>query len=214
MGKIDYFDEPPRADPESPGRRGQKKRVTAHRIFKAAVELMRKDGFDRVSVDQICERADVARATFFQHFSSKAALMDVFTDIVRQRIDDELEEKRLSPTEKLHFIADHLERLTRELGPIAPEMLSAFAAEPGGGFRVDDPESGVAQLIVAIVKEGQAEGSFAADWSPEEVAIGLVSAWVGVSKRRVRRPESCSDRLLHRMLDLLLSGLTPRGTNS
>ncbi len=210
MAKIDYFHQPLRADLEVSGRRGKKKRATAHRIFRSAIELMQKEGFDRVSIEQICERADVARATFFQHFSSKAALFDVFTEIVRERIEDELAEEALSPTEQLHLIVLHLERLTIELGPIAPDLLAAFVAGPGGGFRIDDPDTGMAQLIVGIVKRGQTEGSFDAKWSPEDVAIGLVSSWVGVSRHNMRRPDPWDGTPLRRMLDLFLSGLAPR----
>jgi AcrR family transcriptional regulator len=210
MATTSYFDEPPRADLEGLGRSGRKKRATAHRIFKSAIELMQKDGFDGVSIEQICRRADIARATFFQHFSSKAALMDVFTDIVRQRIEVELDEESLCPTGQLRLIVAHLNRLSAELGPVAPDLLTAFVAGPGGGFRVDDPETGLVELIVGIVKQGQSQGTFAADWSPEDVAIGLVSSWVGVSRHSVRQPQCWDGAPLTRMLDLFLSGLTPR----
>jgi AcrR family transcriptional regulator len=210
MAKTAYFNEPSRIDLDAPGRRGRKRRATAHRIFKSAIELMQKDGFNGVSIEQICERADVARATFFQHFSSKAALMSVFTDLVRQRIEDELAKELLAPTNQLRLIVEHLQQLTTELGPIAPDLLSAFVTEPGGGFRIDDPETGMVQLIVGIVKQGQAEGTITANWSPEEVAIGLVSAWVGVARHNVRPPECWDGAPLGRILDLFMSGLTPR----
>ena len=209
MSDTSYFDPPPGVDEETTGRRGRKKRATAHRIFKSAIELMQQDGYHGVSIEQICERADVARATFFQHFANKAALMGVFTDIVRQRIENELAMERLSPIEQLHLIVDHLHRLTEEIGPIAPDLLSAFIAEPGIGFRVDDPNAGVAELIVDIIKAGQADGSFAPKWSPEDVAISMVSSWVGVARNRaVYGPRESS--ALPGVLDLLLTGLKPR----
>jgi AcrR family transcriptional regulator len=213
MAPIRYFDAPERDDPEGSGRRGRKKRATAHRIFIAAVDLMQRDGFNGVSIEQICERADIARATFFQHFSSKSALMAIFSDIVRQRIESELAEADLAPLEQLRLIVEHLTRLTNELGPIAPDLLSAFVAEPGGGFRVDDPETGLAELIVRIVKRGQADGAFADHWSAEDVAVSLVSSWAGVSRRHVgmEAGRPCYDiGPLHNILDLFLNGLSSR----
>jgi len=213
MALISYFDAPERDDPEGSGRRGRKKRATAHRIFIAAVDLMQRDGFHGVSIEQICERADVARATFFQHFASKAALMGVFSDIVRQRIEFELAEQDIAPLEQLRLIVDHLTRLTNELGPIAPELLSAFVAEPGGGFRVYDPETGLAQIIVGIVKKGQETNAFSDDWSPEDVAVSLVSSWASVSRRyftAARKEFACDSGPLYDTLDLFLNGLKRR----
>ncbi len=208
MAQTKYFDELP--DDVAATRRGRKKRATAHRIFKSAIELMQKDGYDGVSIEQICERAEVARATFFQHFANKAALMSVFSDVVRQRIEGELAVAEMTPEEQLRFIADHLQRLTDEVGAIAPEMIAAFITEPGAGFRIDDPGTGVARLIVGIVGEGQADGVFADHWSPEDVAICLVAAWVGVGRHRLSRPGARGETPLHGVLDLVLSGLTPR----
>lgn len=209
MALPNYLDELPDGENGQQARRGRKKRATAHRIFKSAIELMQIDGYDGVSIEQICERADVARATFFQHFANKAALMSLFSDIVRQRIEAELLEE-LSPKEQLYLIADHLQGLADELGAIASDMMSAYTAQPGSGFRIAEPGTGIASLVVAIVEKGQADGAFSAKWPPEDVAISLVAAWVAVSRRRVsyRGPEG--ERPLHAMLDLILSGLLPR----
>lgn len=210
MAQTNYFDLPPLDVSETSGRRMRKKRATAHRIFRSAIELMQKDGFDGVTIEQICERADVARATFFQHFSSKAALMSAFSDIVRYRIEDELAQEALSPTEQLHLIVDHLQRLAKELGPIAPDMLSAFTTEPGGGFHVDDPETGLTQLIVGIVKQGQTDGTYSRQLSAEDIAISVISAMVSVLRRHVSSVSSSEDGPLHGVLEFILDGLKTR----
>ena len=210
MSSLKYFDATEVSEDQAEGRRGRKKRATAHRIFTSAIELMRKDGYHGVSIEQICERADVARATFFQHFANKAALMGVFTDIVRKRIETELALETLAPVEQLRHIVDHLQKLTSELGPVAPDMLAAFIAEPGNDFRIDDPDVGIAQLIVPIISRGQADGTFDDQWSPEDVAISLVSAWVGVARRNAAHPNLADGRPLDPILDLFLIGLISR----
>ncbi len=197
-------------DDETIGRRGRKKRATAHRIFRSAIELMQQDGFHGVSIEQICERADVARATFFQHFANKAALMGMFTDVVCQRIDKDTAMDALPAQEQLRRVADHLQHLTDELGAVAPEMLSAFISEPGCEFAIDDPNTGVARLILGIVQKGQADGTFAAQWSSEDVAISIVASWVGVARRRVLGGAGRDGACLHGVVDLFVSGLAPR----
>jgi AcrR family transcriptional regulator len=53
------------------GRRERKKQATRDGLRHAALELMAEHGFEGVTVEQICERADVATSTFFRHFPTK-----------------------------------------------------------------------------------------------------------------------------------------------
>ena len=55
----------------APGRRARKRRETDDAISRAAVELALEYGYDAVTIEQICERADVSRSTFFNYFPSK-----------------------------------------------------------------------------------------------------------------------------------------------
>ncbi|GAA2117874.1 TetR/AcrR family transcriptional regulator [Kitasatospora saccharophila] len=49
----------------------RKQRQARQRIVEAAQELFQEHGFDRVSVGDIAERAEVGRTTFFRHFRDK-----------------------------------------------------------------------------------------------------------------------------------------------
>ncbi|MFJ8748964.1 TetR/AcrR family transcriptional regulator [Streptomyces sp. NPDC102441] len=63
--------------PDSPpvGRRERKKAATRQAIADAALELFLDHGFERVSVRDVAERADVSTTTLFAHFPSKEALV-------------------------------------------------------------------------------------------------------------------------------------------
>lgn len=56
-------------------RRERKKDETRSRIFHAAIDLFRAQGFERTTVDDITERADVAKGTFFNYFPRKDAVL-------------------------------------------------------------------------------------------------------------------------------------------
>ncbi|MGL5816807.1 MAG: TetR family transcriptional regulator [Phycicoccus sp.] len=60
------------------GRRARKRLVTRQSLVDAAVALFAEKGFDRVTVTEIADRADVDASTFFRHFGSKDAVL--FTD--------------------------------------------------------------------------------------------------------------------------------------
>ncbi|MER7727900.1 TetR/AcrR family transcriptional regulator [Streptomyces sp. NPDC096323] len=63
--------------PDTPavGRRERKKAATRQAIADAALELFLEHGFERVSVRDIAEKADVSTTTLFAHFPSKEALV-------------------------------------------------------------------------------------------------------------------------------------------
>jgi AcrR family transcriptional regulator len=75
------------------GRRERKKAATRQAIADAALALFLEHGFDRVSVRDVAEKADVSTTTLFAHFPSKESLVfdreaDVdarLRDCVRQR---------------------------------------------------------------------------------------------------------------------------------
>jgi AcrR family transcriptional regulator len=71
------------------GQRESKKRAVRKALYDAAVDLIERDGYDAVSVDQIVAAAGVAKGTFFNHFPGKA---DLLADWYLQVIEISLEE--------------------------------------------------------------------------------------------------------------------------
>ncbi len=56
---------------EHPGRRERKKQQTREALIEAAVRLFRQQGYERTTVAEIAEAADVSTRTFFLHFPTK-----------------------------------------------------------------------------------------------------------------------------------------------
>ena len=69
---------PPNSDGAAPikaGRRERRKQQTRDDLYEAALELFAERRYDEVSVEDICERAEVGRATFFRFYGNKAGLL-------------------------------------------------------------------------------------------------------------------------------------------
>lgn len=66
---------PAPSGPKKPGLRERKRAELRRRIEAAALELMLEHGFADVTVEMICESADVSRRTFFNYFGSKEAVV-------------------------------------------------------------------------------------------------------------------------------------------
>src|SRR6266704_3882090 len=64
----------------SPGRRERHKQQTRERLLDAAIECFLEKGYDETTVDQIAARADVARATVFNHFPEKERFLSAYLE--------------------------------------------------------------------------------------------------------------------------------------
>jgi AcrR family transcriptional regulator len=54
------------------------------RIKQSAIDLLNEEGLARLSVNRICQRADVPRATFYRRWqTANAVLVDAFNDRIR-----------------------------------------------------------------------------------------------------------------------------------
>jgi len=64
------------------GRRERKKAATRQALADAALELFVEHGYDKVSIRDVAEAADVSTTTLFKHFPSKEALVfDLDADV-------------------------------------------------------------------------------------------------------------------------------------
>jgi AcrR family transcriptional regulator len=92
------------------GRRSRKRLATRQAISNAATRLFFERGFDRVTVDEIAETADVGRMTVFNHFPRKEDMFfdrdeegrEILRDALRQR------DPRVAPIETLRLLAHRL----------------------------------------------------------------------------------------------------------
>ncbi|MFC6987395.1 TetR/AcrR family transcriptional regulator [Streptomyces cirratus] len=73
------------------GRRERNKLRVKNRIYEAALVLFTQQGYDQTTVDEITERADVARGTFFNHFQRKEDLIAEWGQERRELLREGLE---------------------------------------------------------------------------------------------------------------------------
>lgn len=75
-------------------------------LFDAAMALFRERGFDETTVEEIAARAGFSRATFFNHFGSKAAVLRCFGEHVADVMEATLASARpgTPPLERLRRV--------------------------------------------------------------------------------------------------------------
>lgn len=72
-------------------RRERKKEETKERIFKAALKLFRSKGFEETTIDEITERADVAKGTFFNYFPRKESVFAYLSETWVEEAEEKVE---------------------------------------------------------------------------------------------------------------------------
>jgi len=130
--------------PATVGRLEKRKRERRLRIYDAAVELFRSQGFERTTVSQIAEAADVVPATFFNHFQSKNAVLRQMTtevlgvietrglarDVLLELVRTESEPGKPPPyIERIHEPFAALLRDGQQRGEVRRDEDAAFLAE-------------------------------------------------------------------------------------
>ena len=66
----------------------RRKRKTRKAIFDACVALMQEKEFQNITVNEIVERADINRGTFYLHFVDKYDMMNSFENEMIEKIED------------------------------------------------------------------------------------------------------------------------------
>lgn len=192
---------------DQPSRRSRKKEQTRRGIFSAAMKLFADRDYDAVTIEDICERADVAKATFFLHFPNKAALLTEFNERLTADLQERLNDVPGSAEDKLRFMVSALVDDWEQNAEIMRKMVREFLDQPSLPEAATEANAGLLDLITDIVKEGQRAREFGTKVAPELVAAALVASWGSFisawSSDRKEIPQTAGEDLL----DIMLNGL-------
>jgi TetR/AcrR family transcriptional regulator, cholesterol catabolism regulator len=200
------------ADPPAPlGRRERKKLATRDRIVESAVALFASRSYEATTMDDIGERADVARATVFNYFPRKEDI--VFDWIARRRA-----EVATILAGDDHETADTATRLRRafralahayEDDPVTGRAMVRAFLRVGGPLVAQASESPA--LFADTIRTGQQQGDVPPDLDPTRAGLVLFDAYLGALYRWVNEDEepAALEQSLTAALELILTGIAP-----
>jgi AcrR family transcriptional regulator len=176
------------AGPQQRPRRERRKLEVRARIVDAAAELFSERGVEATTVVEICDRADVAKKTFFNHFPTK---QHAVRELARLAIDQLLVETETARKQKrsaryrLRQVFDQIVQNTAQVSPMGRDLakelihsLQGLESETGDTRRLRN-------AFAAVVRDGLTRGDVARRYDPEtlaEVILGsyytLILNWV------------------------------------
>ncbi|WP_439816152.1 TetR/AcrR family transcriptional regulator [Zavarzinia sp. CC-PAN008] len=141
-------------------------------LYEAAVELFSARDYDSVSVDEICVKAGVGRATFFRLFGSKAGLVEEFNRRLAVTIQDRVAGARASSLKALQIIIDVIREAWMSNTPFLKRMVQEYLRQLESPYDTRSSASADAnqqggralvEIAVRHIMQGQAKGEVARD---------------------------------------------------
>jgi AcrR family transcriptional regulator len=170
------------AEPAATGRLAQRKRERRLRIYDVAVELFRSQGFARTTVSQIADAADIAPATFFNHFQSKNKLLEQMTAEVLTTLElmlaAEFKNAKSTRERLTGFAALAADQIAETRGLARDVLLELVRSESEPGQQ--PPYVGrIHEPFATMLLEGQERGDVRVDQDADflaEMVVGILNA--------------------------------------
>jgi AcrR family transcriptional regulator len=199
------------ATEEAPGRRERKRAETLEKLFNAALELFAKRGFTDTRVEEITEKADVAKGTFFNYFPSKEHILMHFAGRQIGKIERCLEsarEGRESMATLLRSLAKELMTLPGRTPQLARSMMSSFLSNEDVRKVIHENMAiRGRKLLAEILVVGQKRGEIRDDLPALSMAKSFQQGLFGTALLWSLDPVEPLSKAIDEMLDVMLAGM-------
>jgi AcrR family transcriptional regulator len=166
--------------PTDPTRRARKKLALRARILEAATALFSQHGYAETRVADICERADVAQKTFFNHFATK---QDVLREVAKAAFDElnvavetARKQERTTAARLARFFAHVAEQMAAG-GAMQRELVTELVHTVHGMPEKGEHARRLHAAFDAIVREGLEAGELTRRHAPETLTQMILGTY-------------------------------------
>lgn len=158
-------------------------------LVSAGIELFKNEGFEKVTVDQICQECGVTKGSFYHHFHSKNELLLSYYNFLLSRpivmMTDVMKEEQAK--EQLWKAIEYSIDATVALGPdllfhmlVADMYQGSRLLSPYYDEENEDTEEYV-KLILILIQKCQQKGEVHRETPPKELWFAYVSGLIGIA---------------------------------
>jgi AcrR family transcriptional regulator len=218
LGPVSLSEPDPQSSPGGPAvavsdRRARRRQEARDRVYRAAVELFVERGFDATTMDDIADRADVARATVFNYFQRKTTFLDEWATLRRQKALAAVQRRHLSD----HALPEILTRYMIELARLSTRARAETVALMGAAIHTTNVFGNphLAHEMARFIARAQAAGEVRADVEAEIAGTLVATGYFAVLSQWIAEepmPFDLESRLLQ-MVDLICAGLIAPAPN-
>lgn len=157
------------------------------RIRSIALDLIKEEGYDSVTINDICTAANISKNTFYYHFKSKEDLLVQYDDIPNFIMTGNLASVLMEETsiEQFWKLMEPMLDSIADQGPeITKYVLYAFSKQKIQAFTTSKFFQDISTVMVTILEKAQSSGEIRNTSDPALLLatagtqfIGTVSAW-------------------------------------
>ena len=189
----------------------QRSEETKARILEAAVKQFSVSGYNKASVDSICEQAGVSKGAFYHHFQTKQDVFLALLDGWLQTFDKAIEaSKDQAVPETFQMMVEYFPYIFQSAGDNLPMFLE-FWLQASRDEKVWQasiaPYRRYHKHFASLIKKGIAEGSFV-DVNPDLAARLIVSAAMGLLLQSLLDPQGAKwEKVARETVQVMMKGL-------
>lgn len=158
----------------------RRKQETRSRILEASGELFADHGYAATKVAEICDRADVARQTFFNHFRTKRDLLfqmfEIGIDLLAVNLDAACEHAHTT-RERLALLFSNTVGPAVEMGPFNKDLVTQVLSASDEAMQPEQSRR-VSRVYLTLVQRGLEQGDVTRRHAPEVLAQVIEGALV------------------------------------
>lgn len=150
---------------------------THRRIYETAIDLMCDQGYEKVTIEQICTASGVSRSSFYYHFKTKPEIVCAYFDQLGELTPERLAIVFAAPTAcekairmQLSYFVDRANRRYLELYIIHMKEYLVSARESH-----TRSSQAMAQVLLPLILQAQAAGEIRNQTPPEQLCAAAVS---------------------------------------
>jgi AcrR family transcriptional regulator len=182
------------------GLRERKKIALRKRILDASVEQFRTNGYEEVTVDEICADLGISKATFFRYFPTKDAVLrelgaTLFADFEHTLAQHALESDRSAGDRIGQFYALLADVCSSDL-KLTRAVVESGALDPVRHPDVWDKHELALTVLGRIIEQGQLTGEIRSTPDARSLALILeascystIASWIFSGEARSERPD-------------------------
>jgi AcrR family transcriptional regulator len=216
ISRITSMDQLTATAPTS-SRRERRRREVRERIIDASLRLFIERGCELTTVEEICERADVARKTFYNYFASKHHLINYLSDTLifdksRQLLAAACAHSPLT-IRRLSFYIDHTSANLREFAAVERVLIRYVMQDVAfDQQRAAHQWNHMSDMLSALIAEGQEHGDVLKGFNARFLGELVAGAIQNVTVSWIYDEDYPTAQRLAELKDFLALALRPEPT--
>src|SRR5690349_3258281 len=164
------------------GRRERRAAETRVRLFRTAIQLFAKRGFQNVTIEEITEAADVGKGTFFNYFESKDHVFGVMAEIQLGKVREALAHAETGNEKTETTLRRLFSRIAEEPGRSAEltrALISSISASDRMRVIMSERMAEGRQMLARVLELGQERGEVSRELKKSEMAVACQQSVLG-----------------------------------